>query len=213
MTVIPVINANTFTEAREQFEKVKEFAEWIHIDVVDGKFAPRITWGSPEEAAQLMSSNKQKKVKIEVHLMVENPELVIGSWIDAGAQRIIVHVEAMNDAEVISDTCHERGVELMLAAVPETPVEELLSNSNEFKEFQILAVSSGPAGQPFQSRVLEKVRILREKFPHAIIEVDGGMNPETAELVKEAGANIVVSASYILSATDSRKAYTDLVVL
>ena len=145
--------------------------------------------------------------------MVKNPELVVPAWLEAGAQRIIVHVEAMNDAEIITDACRERGAEAMLAASPETPVEKLIEYKNEFAEFQILAVSPGKAGQQFNTAATEKIRTLRTKIPRAIIEVDGGINAETAELAKEVGANVIVSASYILDSVNPRRAFELLAAL
>jgi len=212
MDIIPAINAVNFEEAKKQFEKIAATgAPMFHLDIVDGTFAPNVTWGSPEELQQLIT-NYQLPItnNFEIHLMVKNPELVVDGWLQAGAKRIIVHVEAMNDEEVITDQCKEHGAEAMLAAWPNTSIDDLLAYKKEFQMFQLLAVPPGRAGQKFDERILEKIRELREALPDATIEVDGGINLGTAKPAKAAGADILVSASYILKSVDPRKAYEEL---
>jgi len=203
MQVIPAINATSYAGAKKQIEQVAQFAEIIHIDVVDGKFALNITWGSPEEF-------KTFAANFEVHLMVDNPESVIEDWLKAGAKRIIIHLEAMTDPVYILETCEHYGAEAMLAINPGTEVGKLLPHTDEFKAFQLLAVNPGLAGQKFQHSIINKIELLREKSPNAKIEVDGGVNAETGKLAKEAGADMLVSASYIFESKNPKKAYEQL---
>lgn len=213
MLVIPAINAASYEEAEAQFKKIAPLgAELIHLDVVDGKFAPNVTWGTPTELRSLVKRLKVKGKSFEIHLMVENPEAVIEEWLKTGlVARVIIHVETMTDRGAILEACKKYGVEAMLAAAPETPAEELLPHEDCFKMFQILAVSLGETGAQFKPEMIEKIRGLRVKLPRATIEVDGGMTPEVARQCKAAGADIVVSGWYIRTATDPQKAYDNLV--
>jgi len=209
MLVIPAINSPSFEDAKEKILKAAEFSGWIHIDVVDGKFAPNVTWGNPEDFLKLKTKNL--KLNIEVHLMVVNPEQALGAWLKTGrVKRIIVHLESMKNAEEIILKCKAASAEVMLAVSPNTNAEKLLPYIGKFKEFQILAVSPGLAGQKFLPEILDKIKFLREHTPGVTIEVDGGINADTAKLVKEEGADIVVSASYIFGSLNPKRAYEEL---
>ena len=171
----------------------------------------------------------------EVHLMVSNPEGVIDAWLRTGVvKRVIVHLEAMTDSVYILAKCKKYGVEAMLAINPGTEVERLLAHKDDFDKFQVLAVQPGWAGQKFDKKMIDKIKFIRQNMPDAtphitssdklgeaprsyvwgaIIEVDGGINPETAKLCKKAGADIVVSASYIFGSKNPKKAYEELASL
>ncbi len=216
MQIIPAINADTFEEAEMQLEKIalifkREKEPWIHLDVVDGKFAGTITWGFPEGFKTLFADGQAliPNLQCEIHLMMEHPEEVIEEWFKAGAARVIVHAEAVTAPDRISEKCNTHGATAMIAIAPKTPVERLVPYVGDFKNFQLLAVKPGFAGQEFQMSVLEKIAFLRKKTS-GIIEVDGGINPATAKLCKAAGADILVSASYISGSRDPRKAYEEL---
>ncbi len=196
-------------------KKVSEFSEWAHLDVEDGVFTPNTTWNNLEEFSHLAS--ELPMLRFEAHLMVVNPEKVVEAWFKAGAERVIVHLEAIGDPHRLlaippiyrSPTMIDGG-RVMLAVNPGTSAEALVPYLNSFFGFQILAVAPGPSGQKFNESVVEKIKFIREHAPNAIIEVDGGINPETAKLAKEAGANILVSTSYIMNSPDPKHAYEEL---
>lgn len=208
MKVIPAINCPDFVCAKTRIRKAEAFAEWIHVDVVDGKFAPPVTWGNPEEFAALKTP-----LKLEVHLMVEDPEGALDGWLRAGASRVVVHLESLKDPVYVLERCKKFGAEVFLGINPGTEVERALAHAGDFKGFLILAVSPGCSGEPFQEAMLEKIKFLRAHVPDAILEVDGGVNNETAPRIKAAGADILISASYIFSADDPKNAYNVLSVL
>jgi ribulose-phosphate 3-epimerase len=217
MQVFPVINCESLECVVTRLREAKEFSEWVHVDITDGKFAPTVTWGTPEEWQKLLSAEEFKDIKIELHLMVEAPEMVLDAWLRVGAnpirgknplralatsngaRRIIVHLETMTDSVYILEKCKKYGAEVVLAIAPKTEVERLLAYNHDFKYFQVLAVFPGLQGQKFQEEAIAKIKFIRDKIPGAIIEVDGGMNLETAKLVKDVGADIIVSSSYIFS--------------
>src|SRR3989344_3946416 len=210
MEVLPVINCETHKCAVERLRKVKDFSEWVHVDIGDGKFASIVSWGTPEEWQKLLSEEEFKGLNVEFHLMIESPETVLDAWLRTGAKRVIVHLETMTDSVYILEKCKKYGAEAMLAIGPKTDVERLLAHEHDFKYFQILAVFPGLQGQKFQESALEKIKFIREKMPGAIIEVDGGMNLETAKMVKKAGADIIVSASYIFDNSNCARAFNKL---
>jgi ribulose-phosphate 3-epimerase len=210
METIPVINCPDAACAAEKLQRLKTFYApdgFVHLDITDGDFSTHPTWQDPAGWAAM-----QVPFSLEVHLMVRKPEEFVGPWLAAGAKRLIVHVESLNreTAEAIADMAREHGAELMLAENPETPVEALRPYFDLFPSFQILATPPGPGGQELMPVAFEKISALRRERPDAIIEVDGGINPETARKVKEAGASLVASGAYIFNAADPKKAYEEL---
>ncbi len=179
-------------------------APWLHVDVSDGIFTPFATLDDPSIITSLGAN-------AEIHLMVHNPEEAALPWLDAGARRIIVHVESLGedrDAAIgrMTGMCAVRGAEFMLAEKPETPVEELFPYCDVVSSFQLLAVSPGPSGQQFDRSVLQKAKALRARVPGARIEADGGVTLAVAKELKAAGVTAVAVASGIFGANDARAA-------
>ncbi len=116
----------------------------------------------------------------------------------------------MKNSGLVIDLCQKYKADLMLAINPETIVENLIPYFHNIEYFQLLGVAPGKAGQKFQKSVLEKIEFLRERLPNAKIEVDGGVDLEVAKAVKAAGADIIVSASYIFESADFVDAYKKL---
>jgi ribulose-phosphate 3-epimerase len=209
MNVIPVINCPDRASAEMILASAKAFlpaGERIHVDITDGIFSKHMTWNDPAGWGEM-----KIPFNLEVHLMVAHPEDCIGSWLSAGAKRIIVHVETLTpgSAQKISMLCRNTGTEMMLASNPETPMEALMPYLTSFSKFLVLAVHPGPAGQQFDPSVIEKIKALKQEGA-ILIEVDGGMNPETIPLVKDAGANAITSGAYIFNSSDPGKAYEAL---
>ncbi len=210
MEVIPVINCLDRRCVEERVAAAKRFlppGHFLHVDVADGVFTFHRTWNDAGGWRAL-----DIPFPLEVHLMVERPEEWIAPWLAAGAKRFIVHAETVDEDALkqIKKQCDASGAEVMLSSNPETPVEDLAPYLDSVSRFQILAVNPGLAGQKFLPLSLEKVKWLKEALPHAILEVDGGITPETAREAKSAGADIIVSASYIFGSKDPGQAYKEL---
>lgn len=229
MIVIPAINCpdkdlECVAEKVRCVEKIMGDASgatgegWIHLDVADARFTFNRTWGDPGEWKKT-----ETPLKLEAHLMVEEPEKAVPQWFKADMRRAIVHLEAIIDprlrenpadpkevVKILLAECAKGGSELMLAVNPETPIMAAAPYFEHFSAYQILAVHPGFASQKFLPLVLDKIRVLRRELPRAKIEVDGGISPETARLVKDAGADIICSASYIFGSADPRRAYEEL---
>lgn len=223
--VIPSVNCSNFECVADKFNRAKAFLPedgWLHVDVADARFTYGRSWDNPLELKKLFDAGA--KFNVEVHLMVEEPEKVVEDWLKAGAKRLIIHLETMQDGRVHSDgevdqmtpldyishLAKKYGAEVMLAINPGTPVEMLKPFLKTFSFFQILAVIPGPAGQPILPIAYEKIKFLRANAPNAKIEVDGGINLETGKKAVAAGANILVAASHIFGSSDPKKAYTEL---
>lgn len=210
MEVIPVINCTEKACAEEKIAVAKTFlkdGEFLHVDVADGAFTFHKTWNDTAGWQAIRSP-----FPLEVHLMVEDPREYLAPWLAAGAKRFIIQIETVDGdsmRDIVSE-CKKEQAEVMLSSNPETPVEDLTPYLHDTSRFQVLTVNPGLAGQKFLPLTLEKVKWLKYAIPHAIIEVDGGITLETAKWVKEAGADIIVSASYIFGSRDPKKAYEEL---
>lgn len=219
MEVIPVINCPDVECIEKKVRVAEGFSEWAHLDVADARFTFGKSGGAPEGWRALNA-----RVKLEVHLMVEEPEKAVPLWLAAGARRVVIHIEAIinpmhrrgkpgDPALLIREMqsqCASHGATLMLAISPETPMEKVKPFLKSFSEFQILAVHAGPPGQAFLPLSLEKIKFLRREAPHARIEVDGGINLATAAQVKDAGATVVVAGTYIFSSPEPIMGYRKL---
>ncbi len=214
MEVIPVINCPDEACAAASFATLRTFlapGSRVHADVTDGAFAAYPALNDPAAWGRLAPP-----FALEVHLMMERPEEVADDWFTAGAVRIVVHAETVDAAAVFRmlDLAERHHAELMIAFAPGTDLglaERLHARFGErIRAFQVLTVHPGAAGQPFGMDAIERIISLRRLAPHATIEVDGGIDPRTAALVKAAGADTVVSASYIFKNKDPRRAYEEL---
>jgi len=197
MEVIPALNCLDFHEVENRFAILKEIRPaggWVHLDVADGKFTYNKTWADPQKWPSIGYG-----LKLEVHLMVEEPESQVPLWLEAGAKRVIVHLETTADMQHIAALCAAKNAEFVISSSPETFTERMRPLLGPYTKFQVLAVSPGLAGQKFLPMVLDKVRFIRRDLPNAWIELDGGVNAETARLAKEAGVDAVVVATYIFA--------------
>ncbi len=213
MKVIPVINCPDVACIKGRIAAAQGFlkvGDMLHLDVTDGMFTSHRTANDPDIWKTLDSPFAP-----EAHLMVKDPEPYVAAWIAAGAKRCIVHVESVNPESVARLTvmCAEKGVELMLAMNPDTSAEAVRPYLRSFKEFQVLAVQPGAAGQGLLPGMPEKVRALRGMAPDATIEVDGGVDLTTAPVLASAGADTLVSGSYIFGSADPKKAYESLKIV
>jgi ribulose-phosphate 3-epimerase len=210
MTVIPSINChhNDFECVKNKIRVAEGFADSVHLDIADGVFTFGRSWNNPEEFKSLNTP-----LNFEVHLMVEEPEKHVGDWLSVGAKRIIVHIEKVTpeSAMKILEDCRSRNAEVFLAINYETTIEDLEQYFEKFSGFLFMAQAApGPSGQRFLPMVLEKIRNLHELAPDVKIEVDGGINEESAEVSKEAGADIVIAGTYVFESDNPKEAYLKL---
>jgi ribulose-phosphate 3-epimerase len=217
MEAIPTVNCSDEACVRRGLGIVKLLeAAWVEFDVSDGTFASTITWNEPAKLEELIKKEGLEDISIGVHCMVRDVKPTLAAWLQAGARRAIVHVEVFPKEKPqeffyeLERMCTAAGAELGLSIAPETPVNELVPYLGETLFIQLLAVKPGPSGQKFDEGTFEKLEFLRDRAPEATIAIDGGVTPALARRLKEAGADIVVSASYIMSERDPHTAYREL---
>ncbi len=177
----------------------KAGADLIHIDVMDGHFVPNITMGPPI----IKQIRKCTKLPFDVHLMISPVEKYIKAFADAGSDIITLHPEATDNLKRAVQTVKSFGKKAGVSLNPKTPIRALMDVINDIDLILIMSVNPGFAGQSFMSEVLPKVTELRkminDKKLKIDIEIDGGINFETAALAVKAGANILVSGTTIFS--------------
>lgn len=214
MIAIPSINCTDRECARGKIAAARSVGTpWVHVDVADGVFAPVVLFGDARSFFDIVREGGFSG-HVEVHLMVEYPELRVREWLAAGAKRIIVHVEAIGDVDTLKKLqflCGERDVELGCAVKKETSNEALKPFLGNADFWTVLAVPAGFSGGVFdEARALEKLAFLKESAPGCVVEIDGGMNEKTGMLAKERGADIIVSGSFIFGSADPKGSYQKL---
>lgn len=198
------ILSSDFGELNKEIKSVEPYVDIIHVDIMDGHFVPNLTFGLP-----ILKDIKTKK-PIECHLMVENPDNYLEDYAKAGAKRLIVHHEACPHLHRTVQHIKSLGCLAAVALNPATPLPVLEDIIEDIDMVLLMTVNPGFSNQDFISAVLPKVMHLRELMPDLDIEVDGGINAKTGRLCRDAGANILVSASYIFDAKDRKKAIMSL---
>lgn len=210
--VAPSILSADFANLGRDIKRAEDGgADWIHVDVMDGHFVPNLTIGAPV----VKSIRTQTKLPLDVHLMVQNPDQFLLDFAEAGSDHIIVHVEACTHLQRTLSHIRSLGKLAGVSLNPATPPETLQYVLNDIDEVLVMSVNPGFGGQKFLSSVIPKIRILRQMFDQigrrdVYISVDGGINAETAKLVVEAGANVLVAGNSVYRADDIGKAIASL---
>ncbi|HKE80474.1 MAG TPA: ribulose-phosphate 3-epimerase [Solirubrobacteraceae bacterium] len=205
--IAPSILAADFSRLREQVREVVDAgAEVIHIDIMDGHFVPALSMG-PQAVAALRDFD----VVLDVHLMVERPERHVAEFAKAGASNIIVHAEATPHVHYALQAIHEAGCTGGVAITPSTPVEALSEVRGELWSALCMTVNPGWGGQRFIATSLDKIRRLRAVIgPDVELEVDGGIDPETAGPCAEAGATLFVAGTSVFGSPDPGAAFREV---
>lgn len=202
MTIIaPSVLSMDYTDTKSQLmELEKSEAKWLHFDVMDGHFVPNLTFG----VDILKAMKKSCSLLMDVHVMIEEPKRYAEMFVEAGAKMYTFHYEALRDKNEILDLVeflHQKGCKAGISIKPNTPVSVLDELLPYFDLVLVMSVEPGFGGQKFDPRALDKIAALRkqidEKGLNCLIEVDGGINKETAKVCKEAGVDVLVAGSYV----------------
>ena len=199
--IAPSILSADFSDLRNEIKKVEAAgADWIHVDVMDGRFVPNITIGAPV----VKCIRQITKLPLDVHLMIVDPDKHIKDFASSGANIITVHAEACTHLQRTISYIKDQGCRAGVSFNPHTPVDALKYVLEIVDLVLIMTVNPGFGGQSFISSVVPKISEVKKMFQEAnlsdkYIEVDGGISPKTAPIVRAAGANVLVSGNAIYS--------------
>ena len=211
--VAPSLLAADFSRLGEEIRRVEEAgADWLHLDIMDGQFVDNISFG-PAVVAMV---RKQTSLPLDVHLMIQRPDHYVPRFVEAGANTITVHVEpeAKHDVAATLAMIRSAGCRAGLTLNPATPFALLEPHLASLDLLLIMTVHPGFGGQAFRPEMMEKVQAARQwkesNQSTLDIEVDGGINAETAKLCLEKGANVLVAGTSIFRAPDYSRAIGEM---
>lgn len=202
--IAPSILSADFGKLNEEIASIEAAADWIHVDIMDGHFVPNLTFGPP------IVKCIKSKLPLDCHLMVEHPEMYLKELAEAGVYSVTVHVEATVHLHKVLTQIRDLGMKAAVSLNPGTALSAIEAVLPMVDMVLVMSVNPGFGGQKFIDLALDKVRLLRQMKPDLLIQIDGGVNAETAKLCREAGADILVAGSYVFGAVDRVQAINSL---
>lgn len=193
-----ILSADFYCLGEQMDTLEREGCRWVHIDVMDGMFAPSISYGMPV----IKSIRKKSRLFFDVHMMVEDPGRYVDAMRESGADLLTVHAEACTHLDRTLAAIREAGMKAAVALNPATPLESIQYVYDKLDMVLLMTVNPGYGGQSYIPAMTEKIRELRKRldsagYSHVDIEVDGGVNRKTLDTVLEAGASVIVAGSAV----------------
>ncbi len=201
-----ILSANFSNMGKDVAEMKTIGADWIHVDVMDGIFVPNITFGFK----MISDIRSLSDLLFDVHLMIDEPKRYAERFVKSGADLVSFHIEAERDVEGTIELIKNSGAKCGLVVNPDTDVDSAIPYFEKLDLFLIMSVFPGFGGQKFIDGSLERIAraaALRDRYaPHALIEVDGGVNAENAASIIAAGADVLVAGNAVFGAPDRKAA-------
>lgn len=219
--IIPAILTKDSSEFFDMLEKARRFSRKIHLDIADGIFVPNQTIGGIEELSKIKKQPliasllngrlfAGKLIETVVHLMIAQPENSIAEWLKTAASGYIFHIEAVEKPQELIAVLKRQGKKIGIALNPKTNTDLLEPHLERINFVHFMTVEPGFYGSKFEDSVVQKIADFHKLHPSVLISVDGGVTPETAPRLVKAGANILISGSYIFKSPDPAKAFKEL---
>jgi len=205
--IAPSILSADLTRLQEEVQSIESSADWLQIDVMDGKFVPNTAF--PFSVVKTIKTT----LPLDVHLMVEHPEEFAKEFLTLHPKNVTFHAEAVKDTDsrkALIQAIHQGGALAGIAVNPSTPLSAAEDVLESVDLLLVMSVNPGFGGQAFMASVLSKVQEARKKHPALIIQMDGGVDDKTAPLCIKAGADNLVAGSYIFRSNDRAKAIASL---
>ncbi len=202
--IIPAINSETQEDYERKLKLVEPYTNWIQVDIEDGIFAPRKTISSD------VVGFYETPLKIEVQLLVADVESWVEDFLAIGVDRVVFPIETAKNAANVINKIKKSGTQASVSLNPDTPLNKAESILHLLDTVLIMTVYPGPSGQDFVDTGLANIKKIRNLYPKLAIEVDGHITPKTAKIVVEAGADILISGSFIFNSNDVQGAIRNL---
>ncbi len=199
--IAPSLLSADFLRLEDEIEMInRSDADWFHLDVMDGRFVPNISFGIPI----IDAIHRQSKKPLDVHLMIVEPEKYINEFARVGADHISIHIEACTHLHRNIQLIHALGIKAGVAINPHTPINQLKDIIAEIEIVCMMSVNPGFGGQKFIPNTLNKIKelkaLIQESGSQALIEIDGGVTLENAAEILSAGADVLVAGNTVFSA-------------
>jgi ribulose-phosphate 3-epimerase len=205
--VLPSLLMCDFGDLRSEVQRLDDAGTGVlHLDVMDGHFVPNLTYGMPI----VKGLRRHTDMPLDVHLMISDPMKYAKPMVDAGADLLTFHVEAVDDATAVAGQIRDLGVAVGVALNPDTPLESISQCVDDVDMVLVMSVNAGFGGQSFNPVALDKLRSLRAAHPDLLLQIDGGMNDQTIGSAAAAGCDLFVVGSAIFGKDDYQSAIAGL---